>query len=59
MENYEMPMGLGMALAQNPEAMKIFSNLSENQKHQIIEGTHSIASKSEMHQYVENIARNY
>lgn len=59
MKNDEMPLGLGMALAQNAEAMKKFSNLSECTKQQIIDGTHQINSKKEMHQYVENIITNY
>lgn len=56
MKSEDMPLGLGMALAQNTEAMKKFSNLSEKEKQIIIEGTHSISSKTEMHRYVNNIA---
>lgn len=55
MSKYEIPMGLGMALSHNLEAMQKFSMLSDNQKLEIIEGTHSIQSKEEMRQYVENI----
>lgn len=55
MEHYEMPLGLGMALAQNPEAMEKFAVLSENKKQEIIRGTHTVNSKEEMRQYVENI----
>lgn len=54
-----MPLGLGMALAQNPEAMQKFSNLTENQKHEIIQGTHTVKSKEQMKQYVENIISAY
>ena len=50
MENYEMPVGLGMALAQRPDAMKKFVNLSEDKKHEIINGTHLVSSKKEMQQ---------
>ena len=32
MENYQMPVGLGMALAQRPEAMEKFATLSETKK---------------------------
>ena len=59
MENYEMPIGLGMALAQRPEIMKKFANLSETKKHEIISGIHSISSKEEMQQYVERIMTEY
>ncbi len=59
MENYEMPVGLGMALAQRPEVMKKFATLSEAKKQEIINGTHSLASKEEMQQYVDNILSKY
>ncbi|MGN0494418.1 MAG: hypothetical protein ACI4F7_12275 [Acutalibacteraceae bacterium] len=55
MENYEMPMGFGMALAQNPVAMQKFANLSEQEKQKIIAGTHSVSSKEEMHSYVDRL----
>lgn len=59
MENYEMPIGLGMALAQRPEAMEKFAALSEEKKQQIINGTHNISSREEMRQYVEKIISEY
>lgn len=55
MENYELPIGLGMALAMNPEAMQKFASLPESKKLDIINGTHAISSKEEMRRYVENI----
>lgn len=59
MEKKEMPVGLGMALAMNPEAMQKFSLLSETKKQEIINGTHNVSSKEEMKQYVENIKTVY
>jgi len=59
MERFEMPIGLGIALAQNPEAMKKFAALSENKKQEIIRGTHSVHSKEEMRQYVNRITSAY
>jgi len=59
MEKTEMPVGLGMALAMNPEAMQKFSSLTEKQKHEVINGTHAIASRKEMQQYVQNIITAY
>ena len=50
-----MPIGFGMALAMNPEAMQKFTSLPENKKQEIINGTHSVSSKAEMKQYVEDI----
>ena len=57
LKNYEMPIGFSMALALNPEAMERFAMLSETQKQQIIDGTHSLKSKEEMHEYVNKLAK--
>ncbi len=51
----EMPVGFAMALAMNPEAMKKFGALSEEQKQQIIAGTHGVKSRDEMRRYVESL----
>lgn len=59
MEQYEMPIALGMALAMRPEAMEKFAALSENEKKKIIDGTHLIKSKEEMRQYVDKIMSEY
>ena len=55
MKRDEMPVGFSMALAKNPEAMQKFAMLSEDKKRQIIDGTHSVKSKQEMHEYVNRI----
>lgn len=52
----DIPLGFGMALAQNSEAMTRFSAMSEEQRRQLIEGTHSVRSKKEMQAYVDRIA---
>lgn len=52
----DLPMGFGMALAQNLEAMERFSNMSDEEKRLIIEGTHNIDSKVEMRRYVNSLA---
>ena len=63
MKNYindlDIPMGLGMALAQNVPAMNYFSSLSPNKQREIINGTHSIKSKEEMHTYVDNLVNQF
>lgn len=51
----EVPMGFSMALAKNTNAMKKFSNLSKEQQQKVIEQTHSINSKQEMQNYVNNL----
>ncbi len=51
----ELPLGLGMALAKNVEAMNRFSAMSKQQQQQIIEHTKVINSKQEMQQYVNSL----
>lgn len=59
MNNFEMPVGLGMALAMNPKAMEKFSSLTEKEKSDIVNGTHAIHSRKEMQKYVSNIINSY
>jgi len=51
----ELPVGFGMALAMNPQAMEHFSALSEQEQQKIIDQTHQIDSKQEMHNYVQSL----
>ena len=59
MENYangpEIPMGLGMALAQNQSAMTYFANCTKERKQQIIDHTHSVSSRREMQAFVSSL----
>lgn len=59
MSNYtnsqEMPLGLGMALAENLDAMNRFVAMSKTQQSAFIAGTHAIRSKQEMRQYVQRL----
>lgn len=55
MNRNEMPVGFSMALAQNPEAMQKFAMLSDEEKKEIINGTHSVNSKQEMREYVNSL----
>ena len=55
MKRDEMPVGFSMALAQNPKAMEKFAMLPENEKKKVIQGTQSVGSKQEMHEYVRNL----
>lgn len=59
MKQNEMPMGFGMALAQNMEALNKFAELSEIQKREIINSTHSVNSKEDMKKLVNKIAADY
>ena len=59
MTNYvngpEIPMGLGMALAENLNAMEYFASLSPAQQQAVIERTHQIRSKQEMRSCVQSL----
>ena len=50
-----VPLGFGMALAQNPDAMEVFSGLTEDQRRQVLAKTRRIRSKSEMRSYVDSL----
>ena len=52
----EMPLGLVMALMQNPSALDRFSALNEEEKRELIGSTHGIRSKEEMRAFVEQFA---
>ena len=55
MKRDEMTVGFSMALAQNPLALQKFAMLGEDKRKQIMDGTHSVKSKQEMHEYVNKI----
>lgn len=59
MDNFEMPVGLGMALANDPEAMQKFAGLTEKQKWEVVSGAHAVESREEMQQYAQNIINAY
>ena len=43
--NKDLPLGFGMALAQQPDAMKKFSNMTEDEQNRILAEIHNINSK--------------
>lgn len=53
--NGDVPIGFGMALAQNLESMKYFSGLSEDMQKNIINKTKGIKSREEMQSFVDSI----
>ena len=50
----DLPLGLGMALAQDVPAMEQFASLSPDEQRQIIDQTHTISSRDEMQFFVSN-----
>lgn len=53
----ELPLGFGMALAQHPDAMDVFSKMDDKEKQSVIDKTHYIQSKTEMHNFVIELSR--
>lgn len=53
--NYEIPVALAMALAQNPEAMQKYSRMTTREK-QLVREKAGIMHSSEMKQLVNSIA---
>ena len=51
MDIRSLPLGFGMALAQNKAAMKSFEVLSEAEKEAIVLRTHQVNSKREMRSF--------
>lgn len=62
MPNYvngeDVPLGLGMALAQDADAMAYFASLTKEERRKVIERTHGIGSKEEMRSYVSSLGKN-
>ena len=56
MKDIELPLGFGMALAQNEAAMQRFAALPEAEKQAVLQQAHAVGSKQEMQQLVARIA---
>ena len=55
-EKYEeIPLGFGIALAQNEKAFNNFAYLTQNRRNEYIERAHDVQSKDEMQQLVSEI----
>lgn len=55
MDQRELPLGLGMALAQNEDAMRCFEALSQEEKQAVVRKAHAAASKREMEALVAGL----
>lgn len=52
----EVPIGFGMALAQNEKAVNAYAMMTKEQKQTILEKAHKARSEGEMRQIVSAIA---
>ena len=52
----DVPLGLSMALAQNPKAFDYMVNLAPSQRQQVINMASCVQSKSQMNQIVNSLA---
>lgn len=52
-----IPLGLGMALAENRRAWERFASMSDGEQREVIERTHSIENKEDMKALVMQIER--
>lgn len=57
MDSYKVPIGFGMALAQNFDAMAAYSALPEEQKQAVLGKAHNVRSESEMYTLVNELAK--
>jgi len=56
MDFYKVPIGFGMALAQNTAAMNRYAHLTEEQKQDILNKAHNVRSEKEMYSLVASLA---
>lgn len=57
MEETKLPIGFGMALAMNAEAMKSFAAMTEAKQDAVLEKARLVSSKGEMQQLVAGLAK--
>lgn len=57
MDFYKVPLGFGMALARNANALNAYSAMTEAQKQEILDKAHHAKSEQEMHQIVNSIIK--
>ena len=56
MDFYKVPIGFGMALAQNTAAMNRYAHLNEHQKQNILNKAHKVHSEEELYSLVADLA---
>lgn len=56
MDFYQIPIGFGMALARNFNAMNTYSAMTREQKQAVLDRAHNVRSETEMQQLVNSLA---
>lgn len=56
MDFYQIPIGFGMALARNFNAMNTYSAMTREQKQAVLDRAHNARSEKEMLQIVDSLA---
>lgn len=56
MDFYNVPIGFGMALAQNEAAMVSYAHLDKQTKQDILDRAHNVRSEMEMYTLVADLA---
>lgn len=51
-----MPVGFGMTLAMNEQAMKEFASMSEQEQQNVIDRARTVSSKREMQRLVDGLS---
>ena len=59
MDFYKVPIGFGMALAQNTAAMNRYAHLTEEQKQDILNKAHNVRSEKQMYALVADLANGW
>ena len=54
----EVPIGFGMALAQNEKAVNSYAMMTREQKNAILAKAHNVRSEQEMHDLVASLVGN-
>lgn len=57
MDFYKVPLGFGMALAMNANALNAYSSMTEQQKQAILNKAHNARSEQEMHAIVNSMIK--
>lgn len=53
----EIPIGLGMALSQNLDAMQVFASMDEGARNSVIQRSHHAQSKNDMKNIVSDLLK--